>query len=665
MTDVIVFDSEILPSHYLFKAKRLSDQKVVTLWGGVNSSMERLGALLRNPGLLWVGFNSNSFDIPLAIAAAGGRTIPELKEMANDIINNRKPQWMTMRDYGLEFPENLQTVDLIEVAPGVMVSLKLYGARMGSPSLIDMPFHHDDWLTQEQAVILDKYCLNDLEETERLYNKIKPRLDLREKMSERYGINLMSKSDAQMAETIIAKELGLLRAGAPEIPKTVRYLAPAFVQPSSAILRDILQRTTKHIFQVKQSNGAVELPPFLAEEPVILGDGLFQMGIGGLHSKHDKSVHYVATPEFEIVDADVGSFYPNILLNAGYVPRGLGARFVEVYRSFVEMRLDAKHRSKKLLKLEKEIGKLSDEERQMLVDLNVLNEGGKIMVNGTFGKLGSCFSKIYAPDLMLGITITGQFYLLSVIEALVEIGVKIISANTDGVTFGGTPAQVAEAKRFIDIYGWCSNFEFEYASYRSISMKDCNNYIAVKTDGTVKAKGLYAPAGLQKNPTNEVCGIAAAEFLAKGTPIKETVLKHFTIENFPDFLQARNVKGGAVEYAEMVEVDDWIECKPGEWVRPSWPDDKATVKRKSRPKPVQIGVKPKLLGRVARWYYSTDPAYANGLRYAENDNLVPKSSGGRSCMVLPFELPADVDIQRYIDEAVSHLNDMGVYDVKI
>ena len=53
-------------------------------------------------------------------------------------------------------------------------------------------------------------------------------------------------------------------------------------------------------------------------------------------------------------------------------------------------------------------------------------------------------SKIYAPDLMLAITITGQFYLLSVIEALVEIGVKIISANTDGVTFGGTPALVAE-----------------------------------------------------------------------------------------------------------------------------------------------------------------------------------------------------------------------------
>lgn len=357
--EIVVFDSEIVPSHYLFKAKRLTDGKIVSLWGGDAAHMERLGALLRNPGLTWVGFNSNSFDIPLAIAAAGGRTVSELKEMANDIINNRKPQWMTMRDYGLEFPENLKTIDLIEVAPGVMVSLKLYGGRMGSPSLIDMPFEHDQFLTAEQAVVLDRYCENDLEETERLYNRLKGQIDLREKMSERYGINLMSKSDAQMAETIIAKELGLLRAGPPDIPKTVRYSVPPFVQPRGAILQDILQRCVRHTFDIKQSNGAVELPEFLEKEPVLLGNGVFQMGIGGLHSKHDKSVHYVATPDFEIVDADVGSFYPNILLNAGYVPRGLGARFVAIYRGFVDTRIAAKHRAAEIkieiAKIEKEL----------------------------------------------------------------------------------------------------------------------------------------------------------------------------------------------------------------------------------------------------------------------------------------------------------------------
>lgn len=33
-------------------------------------------------------------------------------------------------------------------------------------------------------------------------------------------------------------------------------------------------------------------------------------------------------------------------------------------------------------------------------------------------------------------------------------------------------------------------------------------------------------------------------------------------------------------------------------------------------------------------------------------------------MKLPATLPADVDIQRYIDETVEHLHNMGKYDAK-
>ena len=277
-----------------------------------------------------------------------------------------------------------------------------------------------------------------------------------------------------------------------------------------------------------------------------------------------------------------------------------------------------------------------------------------------FGKLGSCFSKIYAPDLMLGITLTGQFYLLSVIEQLVFFGATIISANTDGITFGGTPEIVKKCQDFIDMFGWCSNFDFEYTHYRSISMKDCNNYIAVKTNGEVKAKGLYAKAGLMKNPTNEICAQAAAAYLKDGIPIREFILEHFTIENFTDFLQVRTVNGGAVEFGRMVEVDDWTEISKGEWEN----GDGRKVRRVSRPKPYLKGVEPNHLGRVARWHYSTNPDYSNGLRYRTSGNLVPKSTGGRPAMKLPTTLPADVDIQRYIDETVAHLGDIGVFNVK-
>lgn len=653
--EILVFDSEILPSHYLFCARRLSDNKLRILWGHNPQDMLALGALLHSPTFTWVGFNSAKFDVPIALAAAGGASVAELKRMANEIVESNKPAWMSYRDYGLELPEDFDQIDIIEVAPGVIVSLKLYGGRMASPSLIDMPFHHEDWITDKQALeVLLPYCINDIDETTRLYRKLEGQIALREKMSERYAIDLRSKSDAQMAETIIAKELGLLRAGAPEMPRTVRYSAPDFIQPAGPVLRDILDRVHRHTFIVKQSNGAVELPAFLAEEPVLIGDGVYQMGIGGLHSKHDKCIEHVATEDFVIRDADVGAYYPNLFLNADYVPRGLGVRFTNLYRSFVTERLDAKHRAKVLGK--KDV--LPDAERAELAECKVLDAGGKIMINGTFGKLGSCFSKIYSPDLMLGITLSGQFYLLTLIEHLVGIGVKVLSANTDGVTFGGTPTKVKEASNFIEMYGWMSNFEFEFVDYRRISFKDCNNYIAVKTNGEVKAKGLYAMSGLMKNPTNEVCSLAAQAYLATGRSVKSFILEHFTLENFTDFLQVRTVKGGAVQFAGFEEADDWIEAGDGEWRRPSWPATRATLKRKSRPKPITVGIDPTHLGRVVRWYYSTQPDLS--INYASNGNLVPKSEGGMPCMALPDTLPADVDIQRYIDETISHLHNMGV-----
>ena len=355
--DIIIFDSEIIPSHYLFCARRVSDKKVVVLWGHKPDDMVRLRALLANPTLTWVGFNSNSFDMPLATAAAGGASVRELKEMADRIINSRRPAWMSYRDEGLE-EIGADSIDLMEVAPGVMISLKLYGARMGSPNLLDMPIHHEDSITDEEAeTVLLPYCLNDLDETECLFNEVSGAIKLREQLSEKYGIDLRSKSDAQMAETIIAKQLGLLRAPKPAIPRTVTYRAPSFIQPKGAILKDILHRVQRHTFSVTQSNGAVELPEFLKKEHVLIGDGVFQMGVGGLHSKHDKCISYVATPDFEIEDADVGAFYPNLLLNAGYVPRGLGKPFITLYKSFVDTRVAAKKRIKEIKKRLAEIDK--------------------------------------------------------------------------------------------------------------------------------------------------------------------------------------------------------------------------------------------------------------------------------------------------------------------
>lgn len=637
MKEPVVFDTELVgpddgPVTFLFCAKHLPSGKVASLWGDNPEDMSKLQKLFNNPNFTWVSFNGIRFDAPIVTAVLGGVPLNQVKRMANRLIAENMPAWMIYRDYNLEAPE-IDHIDLIEVAPGVMISLKTYQARLKMKTIRDMPFKHDDALNEYGRRILNEYCLNDVDATATMLAELGEAVSLREHMSEEYRIDLRSKSDAQMAEAIIAKSLGIMRAGPAEVPNSVKYRAPEFIAPRGPIMQDILASAEKHRFGVHRGNGAVILPDFLADEQVLIGDGSYQMGIGGLHSTHDKSVFVEAGPDCEIVDADVASFYPNLILNANMIPRGLGHQFITLYRGIVKRRMEAKKSGDK-------------------ATANSL----KIALNGTFGKLGSMFSKLYAPDLMLAVTLTGQFYLLTLIEDLNDLGVKVISANTDGVCFSGTPERVKAAKDWIECYGALTGFEFEFTPYRKIALKDVNNYLAVTMDGKVKPKGIYANAGLMKNPTNEVCTLAAQAYLATGRSIESFIREHLTVANFVDFTQARSVKGGAVVYGRTVMFDDWVQIADRQWQRPG---TTKIVNRVSRPHPVALGVDPTYLGRTVRWYYSTDRSLT--INYANNGNLVPKSEGGRECMTLPDRIPDDIDISRYIEETRTNLANMGVH----
>ena len=98
--------------------------------------------------------------------------------------------------------------------------------------------------------------------------------------------------------------------------------------------------------------------------------------------------------------------YPSIILNLGLYPKHLGTAFLEVYRSLVERRLAAK-------------------KEKRTVEANTL----KIVINGSFGKLGSKWSTLYSPDLMLQVTLTGQLSLLMLIERLTLAGVPVRSVT--------------------------------------------------------------------------------------------------------------------------------------------------------------------------------------------------------------------------------------------
>lgn len=284
----------------------------------------------------------------------------------------------------------------------------------------------------------------------------------------------------------------------------------------------------------------------------------------------------------------------------------------------------------------------------------------KLQCNGTFGKLGSPYSSIYSPDLMLGVTLSGQLHLLSLIYDMeFHPSIKVLSANTDGIMVQYPAKYRNRLLAKIADNAERTGFEYEETPYRVVALANVNNYIAVTTSGKVKRKGLYAEPSLMKNPTASVCSHMAADFLKDGISPAEALHKYTDVR---DFVSIRVVKGGGIQYDKIVEVDDW-ECvkdvgtKDNEWHRPCWPEGKV-VKRKSRPKPVEVGVGGTPFGRTARWYMAAGEHPP--INYQISGNRVPKTEGAKVCMILPDGLPADLDRMWYIKEAESMLEDMGV-----
>ena len=573
------FDTETLPNRTLFCAKNIETGEWFDLWRHEAGAPEKLKSFINSNVETLVGFNSRSFDNVIVAAFCAGRSEIEIKRIADDVINNRLRYWEAMRKFDL-FDVMGDHIDLIEVAPS-FVGLKAYGARMHMPKLQDMPIAHTDMITKDQETDILEYCHNDVDTTEELLRQLENEVLLRVEMSRRYKVDMRSKSDAQMAEAAYVTSMGL-KYTKNKIPETIEYTPPSFLKFRNFKLQQLLDRTASHVFEMNPVTGHVRLPEFLGSEIITFGTGSYQLGVGGVHSVHDKKVCHIAGRDY-ICDIDAASFYPSIILECGFVPALLGKRFVDEYCKIYEQRLEAKRSGDKT------------------TDATL-----KISLNGTFGKLASKHSVLYSPDLMLAVTLTGQFTLLMLIEWLETHGVITLSANTDGIAIFFKEDQKALVEKTVDEFSKISKFNFEYTYYRALAMKDVNNYIAIKQNRNLKVRGIYAPLSLKKNPTAQVSADAVGQWLAFGTSFESTIYN----APFTDFISARNVTGGGQ----------------------------------------QNGI---YLGKVVRWYQSTDMDN-EPIKYASNGNKVPKTEGAKACMTLLDKIkhPEDLDYEWYIKEAI-------------
>lgn len=591
---VFVFDSESFVNYSIIAFKHADSGKYLLFEYPFNSG--KLKWVMQR--FLTIGFNSKNYDMPIVTMAIAGFSTHDLKELSNKIIFGAYLPYQIEQTYKIPIL-SANHIDLIEVAP-LQGSLKLYAGRLHCKRMQDIPIDPDAKLTSEQKIQIKNYCMNDVDNTELLFDFLKPQLELRYNLSDTYKVDLRSKSDAQIAEAVIEHELKRIGIKATRNMNSYQYFTyevPSFLSFHAPVLEDVLNTIKDTVFKIDETGG-VALPESISKLKITLGYCTYRIGIGGLHSS-ESTVTHKASEQCLLLDRDVSSYYPNIILNQELFPQHLGKPFLQVYKRLVQRRLTAKNTGQK-----------------------TISDALKITINGTFGKLGNRYSILYSPQLLIQVTMSGQLCLLWLIDLIEDLGcghVRVVSANTDGVLIQCDPAYRQVLNNIIAMWESNTHFVTEETEYNAVYARDVNNYIAIKTNGEVKVKGSYSERGsagdssLSRNPEAFICNDAVIEFLTKTVPLEETIN---TCTDIRRFVMVRNVKGGA------------IKCG-------------------------------KYLGKTVRWYYSTE---MNGtIQYLKTGNTVPNSKCARPLMELKDGelVPDDLNYETYLAMAKSILVDIG------
>ena len=614
--DMFSMDIESYPNYMLVGFRRLSDKKIVYF-----QQIELNGEIvceLDLPKMRWclehlqfVTFKGNSFDVPWCQIALLGHGAEFMHEITQKLIMNRDnpgfiPFYKIVKAHkGVKL--KCDHIDLIEVAPGTMDSLKTYAGRFHAGRLQDLPFHPMALLSLDQMCIIRWYWNNDLDLTEGLFKELESEINERIELGKNFDLDLRSKSDAQIAEAILGKlcasdkRLDYLPKATVRPGMTFKYNPPSFIKFRSKELKQVLADLATANFEI-DANGYVIAPIALEGPPkikktdkrgrlVTINKTNYRMGIGGLHSE-DEHMHFVSGHGYQLHDWDVTGYYPNLMINAGLYPESCGPSFVIHFNH---------------IKVEREVAKAAGNKKKA--------QTYKIITNGTFGKTGSPYSIFYAPELMIQTTVTGQLMLLMLVERMEWAGIPVVSGNTDGIVIKCPDGRDADMRAIIAQWEKDTSFQMEETRYKAIYSSDVNTYIAIyekEKDGEwAKTKGRLGQTGLMKNPTGQIVADAAVAKLVHGKPIEETIRGCTDVRKF---IHLRNVKGGGV--------------KDGVY-----------------------------LGKVVRWYIAANES--GEIIYAKSGNKVAKSDMAKPLMVLPESLPSDINYDWYIQECENVLTAVG------
>lgn len=484
----------------------------------------------------WVGYNSLRFDSQVVEwiirnydqwhELGALEVCAKIAQKAADTIHDAN--YDVFPEYKEEWLSNKQ-IDLFRVNhydnKNRRVSLKRLEFEMDLENIEEMPIHHTKTnMTDEDIQLTKDYCRNDVMATYAFYNvttgntdhplyKGNNQIELRQDIEEEFGIPCLNYSDSKIGDEMIKKyycqEKGIQIADLPKkgyFRKEVeaKRCIAEYITFQTPELQQFLKHIKKQVFTMTDD----------FKESLQFYDNTYTFAKGGLHTENKPKI-FEADDDTLIVDWDVSSYYPAIIINNGRYPAHLGKEFLLGYKAMFNRRLELKPQAKKDKRIKGIVGAL------------------KLAVNSVYGKSSDMQSWIYDRQLTMFTTITGELSLLMLIEAYELNGIHVISANTDGVTIMVTKDKIDKMHELNKWWMETTQYELERTDYAKIIFSTVNDYIAIKTDGEIKKKGDFlTDFELHKNKSARVVPIALEHWFVNDIPVADTIRNHTNIYDF-------------------------------------------------------------------------------------------------------------------------------------
>lgn len=383
-----------------------------------------------------------------------------------------------------------------------------------------------DWtkpLPLEDFDSMIDYNINDIESTSELLNRCKKDVDLRIAIEDEYGVRVLSKDGVNIGMKILTQKYlektGLtwwdikdLRSPMSVIP--LKDVILPFIKYDSPILQRVLDDMKNQIVSPGRKG---------YENKFVFNNLRYSVGVGGIHSVNSPEIIIPRDDEM-LIDIDVASLYPSMLIEYEFYPKHLGKEFLEVYKQIKDERTEAKHNGDK-----------------------VKNETLKLALNGLSGNLQNEHNFCYSPFAVMQIRINGQLLLLMLAEKLTQIGCRIVQANTDGLFVLLKKDVYSKVNSICREWEQLTKLTLEEDRFKAMYQYAINDYFAITEDNKVKEKGMFITAvKLGKGLTPKIIPKAIISFFKDGIPVEDTIKNCTDIRDF--LMSEKTGKQWHVEY---------------------------------------------------------------------------------------------------------------------